>query len=271
MFRKINNTGKERSAPLRHMKWLLIISGLAFTALDSTDTFSQELINGMNSQPTAEAISKGKELYDVTCAYCHGLDGKGDGPAADFLIPAPRDFSEGIYKFRRTLSGIVPSDWDLYESITKGIHGTSMIRWKDLPEEQRWWLVHYIKTFSDKFLEEKNPPVISVSEPPRVTRESIMRGRQFYIDAECWKCHGESGRGDGPSADELKDKDGNISIPRDLTIGKNYGRGSSQEAIYITLIRGLDGTPMPSYQDAFEDMDEELWNLVNYIYSLSND
>ena len=271
MFRELNNTVKNESTTLRHLKWSIIISGLVFMLLGTSDIFSQELSEGMNNQPTADAISKGKELYDVTCAYCHGLDGKGDGPAADFLIPAPRDFSEGVYKFRHTPSGSIPSDRDLYESITKGIHGTSMIRWRELPEKQRWWLVHYIKTFSDKFLDEKNPPVITVSEPPRLTRESIMSGRQFYIDAECWKCHGESGRGDGPSANELKDKDGNISIPRDLTIGKNYGRGSSREAIYITLISGLDGTPMPSYQDAFEDMDEELWNLVNYIYSLTEE
>ena len=146
-----------------------------------------------------------------------------------------------------------------------------MLRWRELPEEKLWWLVYYIKTFSAKFQEDEKPQLIKVGIPPRPTRGSIARGRQFFIDAECWKCHGNSGKGDGPSANELRDNFGKISVPRDLTVSKNYGRGSSQEDIYITLVSGLDGTPMPSYKDAFEDMDEELWDFVNYVYSLSND
>ena len=258
----VNSRNKINSMiyPFRLLKKVSIMLVLMILTY-STTLFSQEL----------EITKKGKTLYEYTCSYCHGLDGRGNGPAGDFLIPAPRDFTTGIYKFRQTESGSVPTDWDLYESITKGVHGTSMIRWNDLSEEQRWQLVSYIKTFSDKFQEDEKPQIITVGIPPRPTRESISRGRQFFIDAECWKCHGNSGKGDGPSADELKDTDGKISIPRDLTIGKNYGRGSSQEDIYITIISGLDGTPMPSYMDAFEDMDEELWDLVNYVYSLSND
>ena len=248
---------------------VFLMSGVTLITIQHSPVYSQEIDEGLFVTASAEIIAKGKSLYDRTCAYCHGTDGRGDGPAAAFLLPPPRDFTDGVYKFRQTQSGNVPDDWDLYRSITNGIHGTSMLRWRELPEEKRWWLVYYIKSFSNKF-EEEAPEIIEVGVPPQLTRESILRGKQFFIDAECWKCHGASGRGDGPSADELRDSLGKISIPRDLTIGKNYGRGSTQQDIYITLISGLDGTPMPSYQDAFEDMDEELWDLVNYIYSISN-
>lgn len=247
----------------------LFMSGAVLTTINIDYAYSQEIDEELFVNASPENIAKGRSLYDRTCAYCHGIDGKGNGPAAAFLLPPPRDFSEGIYKFRQTPSGSVPDDWDLYKSITNGIHGTSMLRWRELPEEKRWWLVYYIKSFSNKF-DEETPEIIKVGVPPPLTRESLSRGKQFFIDAECWKCHGTSGRGDGPSADELLDYQGKISIPRDLTIGENYGRGSTQQDIYITLISGLDGTPMPSYQDAFEDMDEELWDLVNYIYSISN-
>lgn len=248
---------------------VFLMSGVTLIMIQHSPVYSQEIDEELFVTASAENIAKGKSLYDRTCAYCHGTDGRGNGPAAPFLLPPPRDFADGVYKFRQTQSGNVPDDWDLYRSITNGIHGTSMLRWRELPEEKRWWLVYYIKSFSDKF-DEEAPEIIKVGVPPQLTRESIIRGKQFFIDAECWKCHGTSGRGDGPSADELRDSQGKISIPRDLTIGKNYGRGSTQQDIYITLISGLDGTPMPSYQDAFEDMDEELWDLVNYIYSLSN-
>ena len=246
-----------------------LISAAALTILDYVPVHSQEVDEVFFITASAENLAKGKSLYDRTCAYCHGLNGGGNGPAAAFMLPPPRDFREGVYKFRQTPSGSIPDDWDLYESITNGIHGTSMLSWREWPEEKRWLLVHYIKTFSDEFKREA-PEVIEVGVPPQVTRKSIIRGRQFFIDADCWKCHGTAGRGDGPFADELRDNYGKISIPRDLTIGKNYGRGNTQRDIYITLVSGLDGTPMPSYQDAFEDMDEELWDLVNYIYSLSN-
>lgn len=247
------------------------ISIISITLILSISAFSQDFAgNGISNEQSKENIAKGRGVYNTSCSYCHGLSGKGDGPAADFLIPAPRDFTSGEYKYRRTPSGIIPTDWDLFDRITKGVHGTSMINWADLPEEKRWQLVYYIKTFSDKFKDEPNPSIIKVGVPPEPTIESLSRGRQFYIDAECWKCHGLSGRGDGPSADELLNNKGEISIPRDLTVAKNYGRGSSQRSIYLTLLSGLDGTPMPSYSDAFEDMDEELWDLVNYIYSLSN-
>lgn len=250
-------------------KFKFLTLGVALMIVQQVPVYSQSADDELFVTASAEIIAKGKSLYDQTCAYCHGLDGKGNGPAAAFLLPPPRNFTDGVYKFRQTQSGNVPDDWDLFRSITDGIHGTSMLRWRELPEEKRWWLVYYIKSFSDKF-EEEAPEIIKVGTPPQLTRESILRGKQFFIDAECWKCHGTSGRGDGPSADELRDSYGKISIPRDLTFGKNYGRGSTQRDIYVTLISGLDGTPMPSYQDAFEDMDEELWDLVNYVYSISN-
>ncbi|HEX7798403.1 MAG TPA: c-type cytochrome, partial [Vicinamibacterales bacterium] len=40
------------------------------------------------SSPAAD--SRGKQVYDKHCVECHGIDGKGDGPAAHLLTPRPR-------------------------------------------------------------------------------------------------------------------------------------------------------------------------------------
>lgn len=38
---------------------------------------------------------KGKKLYESSdCVTCHGIDGKGNGPAAAGLNPKPRDFTD---------------------------------------------------------------------------------------------------------------------------------------------------------------------------------
>ncbi len=37
---------------------------------------------------------KGKDLYEKKCVICHGVDGKGDGPAAAALSKAPANFNK---------------------------------------------------------------------------------------------------------------------------------------------------------------------------------
>ena len=49
--------------------------------------------------------------------------GKGDGPAAELLVPRPRDFTAGKYKIR-TQVGPLASDQDLLRIVTEGMPGT---------------------------------------------------------------------------------------------------------------------------------------------------
>lgn len=228
-------------------------------------------VGQQESTATPENISAGRATYERSCAYCHGLAGDGEGPATPFLDVPPRDFTTGIYKFRSTASGQLPTDWDLMRTLTKGIHGTSMVNWNALAEAKRWQVVHYLKTFSDRFDKEAAGAVVAIGHPPGMTLERIQRGKQIYMDAECWQCHGYGGKGDGPSAPTLIDNFNRPIVPRDLTTGENFGRGHSPREIYQTLVTGIDGTPMPSYQDSFEGMEDILWDLVYYISFLAGE
>jgi mono/diheme cytochrome c family protein len=87
----------------------------------------------------------------------------------------------------------------------------------------------------------------------------VARGEQVYRKAECQECHGREGRGDGPSAKDLKVK------PADL-IRRPFKGGPTARDTVRTLITGLDGTPMPSYHLILEDA--ELWDLAFYLESI---
>ncbi|MCZ7638971.1 MAG: cytochrome c [Verrucomicrobia bacterium] len=90
-------------------------------------------------------LAAGKAVYDQHCAACHGDTGEGNGPAAVWLYPKPRNFSAGLYKIQSTPAGALPSDEDLYRSITRGLGGSSMPAFDYLPEADRRAVVPYVK------------------------------------------------------------------------------------------------------------------------------
>ncbi len=248
------------------------VHSIALLALLTTSLLSLGLVlRGDNDAPEKAdpaTLAKGKGLYNDICATCHGLDGKGDGVLAANLKTKPRDFTSGIFKFRSTLSGELPTDEDLSITIKSGTHSTSMTTFETFSPQQIWDLVQYVKTFSPRFSDAKEYPLKTISygsEAP-LTRESIAKGRNDFVAMQCYKCHGEGGEGDGPSANELTDQWGNPINPSDLTNPSTLKFATSPAEIYRTLETGLDGTPMPSYMDVLPD--SEMWNLANYVYSL---
>lgn len=221
--------------------------------------------------PVAADPEAGRKLYSRWCAQCHGDEGKGDGPAADFVYPRPRDFTLAIYKVRRTPSGALPTDHDLFNIISEGLPGTSMPAWKRfIPEADRWQLVHHVKTFDSLglFKDEAPKQQVAIDAPPSVTPELLARGRQLYQDKKCWQCHGQGGRGDGPSASGQKDEWGQPIRPVNFTKSWRFRGGSRIEDIYRTFSTGFNGTPMPSFVDAIPAADDR-WALAAFVKSLS--
>lgn len=216
-------------------------------------------------------VEGGKNLYEANCAICHGFQGKGDGPAAPHFSPRPRDFTRGLYKIRSTGSGQLPTDEDLFKVITQGMPGTPMPGWGMLTEAERRHLVAYIKTFSPRFATEPPPEPIPEGKPIPPTQESIAKGKELYQLMECSVCHGDEGRGNGPSAPELKNEWGFPISPANLTKPMMFRGGSSAKDIRRTLMTGFAGTPMPSYADSFENPEEDSWHLANYVRSLAQE
>jgi len=232
------------------------------------DVFAPQMTTPADVEITADPATRerGRAVYARRCVGCHGRDGDGNGAAATFLSPRPRDFTAGIFKFRSTPSGSLPTDADLFRTVTRGVRGTAMPTWHELPADDRRAVITFIKTFSTRWRDEKPEPGGLPGIPPTVSARLLGRGRDVYRSAKCWECHGEQGRGDGPSAEQLRDDFDFPIRPTDFTRGQ-FKAGAAPADIFRAMTVGLDGTPMPSFADSLSD--EERWALAYYVLSLS--
>ena len=96
---------------------------------------------------SAESIEKGKALYlDPTkgnCIFCHGDTGKGNEANMPRLRRKPADLTNKERMSAQT-------DGELFWKITKGITGIMPGREKKMTEEERWDVVNYVRTLSNK-------------------------------------------------------------------------------------------------------------------------
>jgi cytochrome c2 len=114
-----------RTGGAAQQRWAAVLWSVGIGVAVAIAALAQEQ-RGASSPQDLEA---GKQVYTRKCTQCHGDDGPGTGPAANEVFPRPRDFTRGIYKIRSTPSGTVPTDDDLFRSITNGLPGTSMPGW----------------------------------------------------------------------------------------------------------------------------------------------
>jgi len=258
----------------RRQLWRPALAGAALLSLSLPATAAQR--DGGPSSQLDVLVNQGKQVYDRYCIGCHGEKGDGKGPGARLLIVKPRDFTKGVFKFRSTPSGSLPTDEDLYKVITRGVYRTSMPDWGLVPERDRLAVIQYIKTFYPEWKTQGPGKPVFIPEPPDTlgSPESVARGKELYILLGCPACHGDSGRGDGPSAATLDpDVWGNKQKPFDLT-QRRLKSGPSSKDIYRTFMTGVGGTAMPSYADIFGEPDGEnikegdAWHLVSYVLSL---
>jgi mono/diheme cytochrome c family protein len=204
-------------------------------------------------------MTEGAALYQQSCATCHGPGGQGDGIIASHLLTRPRDFTQAVFKVRSTPTGSLPTDLDLFQTISRGMHGTEMAPWTRLGERERWALVEYLKSLSPRFRGETPEPAVAVPAPPPGRARLRARGEALYWQLQCRNCHGAAGRGDGPGVREYASEGGRVRI-RDLGRA-DFVRGDTPRDIFVTLRTGLDGTPMGAYDLPPED----LWSLAFFV------
>ena len=181
--------------------------------------------------PTRPIFNMGPPSISHVVQACHGAGGDGQGPAAEFLQPKPRDYRDGVFKFTSTPFGQKPARHDLVRTIRRGAKGTSMPAFPWMTDEDLEAVIDHVILLSQRGqtevkmvqyaefeLEEEDAiallDVLSTARSVRksweqaaglVTRPataepaydaaSIKLGREIFTTENCFKCHGKDAKG----------------------------------------------------------------------------
>ena len=240
------------------------------------------------AQDAGENPDLGRQAFLRYCRECHGEEGDGLGKFSYTTGERPRSFQSGRFKLATTENAI-PSDRDLEETIRRGMPGTGMSAWAQLPDAEIEAMARYVRSFSlnalrgeldaqvaagelsvaeadAEFAQRTTPgPPITVPPEPPFDAERRARGKRLYLEA-CASCHGPNGR--RLRNDPMPDFEGNHTLPTNVTGGVFKG-GSGSPQIFSRLYLGMDGTAMPGYRDAYRE--DEIWDLVHTVQRIIAD
>lgn len=223
---------------------------------------------------------RGKVLYKEYCAQCHGLTGKGDGPAASGLEPKPAIHAnmpfeklpmEYLYNVINHGGPAVGKSPNMpYWGLTLGRQGVAdviaylKVTFKGLPDiaaasggGQSGVCVQPRKTIKapKDFLSKTNPIPSSMG--------AIQAGKELFLKTAqpvaCVMCHGDQGDGNGVMGAAL------VPPPRNFTCGAMM-RDIPDGQLFWIIKNGSQGTGMMSFGAL---PDEQVWQLVHYIRSLA--
>jgi mono/diheme cytochrome c family protein len=108
-----------------------------------------------------------------------------------------------------------------------------------------------------------DPEAAKIKNPVAATPESVAAGQKQF-QTLCAGCHGKDAKG-GITISVIEDRGGNQ--PPDLTDDK-WDHGSSDGEIFTVVKKGIGPEFfMAPWEGRISD--EEIWNMVNYVKSLS--
>jgi mono/diheme cytochrome c family protein len=105
---------------------------ISYTPVEATIDSMSRLVNP--TPPDSASLVNGRKLFVINCAVCHGMAGRGDGPATRYGIfpfPVVGDRARGL------------SDGYIFGMIRNG--RGNMPSYNRIEERERWDIVNYIR------------------------------------------------------------------------------------------------------------------------------
>jgi len=125
---------------MKRLLWVVLLSSFfLFSSLGQSSGQSK-----VPPKKTPELLTQGKKLYEQNCVTCHGSKGDGKGKLGTALKPPPSDFTKLFNQWSFGKGDLKK----VFDVITKGIPNTSMVKWDQLSEQERWALVYTVVEFA---------------------------------------------------------------------------------------------------------------------------
>jgi mono/diheme cytochrome c family protein len=171
---------------------------------------------------SSTSASDGFEMYHAYCGSCHGVEGRGGGPAAPALKVRPTDlttlskYNNGEFPGAAVMAAL---------GLARGSHGTAdMPVWGDvfrlsgqdetIVRMRLYNLTRYIESIQEPVAKPEKP---QKAESIHIQDVPVSSGGAMY-HSYCASCHGSDGRGQGPAAPTLN------TMPADLSmLSRNNG------------------------------------------------
>lgn len=258
----------------RHVLATTLIAAVAFAIsvacqpkpAEQSPTAADTIKARTDSLQLAAKVEHGERLFLAYCAMCHGDGGNGDGEVAGRLA------KEGIKVARLNDAERVSklSREQIIEIIHKGGGHTQrsnfMPSWANtLTPDIESDLADFVQA-----LPQRNPAIPSattgefLAAPPGVPAD----GRVLFVH-HCSACHGEFGKGDGPFAAQIKDKQ-KVEV-RNLT-DSSYVGTRTDEQLFATVTLGgghfKKSVMMPAWTQTLSP--EQIKSIVAYVREISH-
>jgi mono/diheme cytochrome c family protein len=222
------------------------------------------------------SAQRGKRIYKEYCSQCHGVTGKGDGPAAADLIPKPAIHA-------RMALDKEPKDY-LYNVVYyggKAVGKSPLMPYWGLtlkPQGVADVITYMQKTFKGPVFQAKAKSpnrlndcpqirkttqapgdIYKLKNPLKPNKKNLRKGKLFFTQKAkplaCKHCHGLKGDGKGSKAFNMSPP------PRNFTCGRTMKEITDGQMFWI-IKNGSPNTEMQAYKTM---KDKNIWQMILYI------
>lgn len=252
-----------------------------------------------------EALTEGGKLFRKQCLQCHNLTGDGRGPAGLWVVPYPRDFRRGVFKFTST-GDAKPRRSDLMRTLREGLPGTAMPSFGQLPEGERDLLARFAAYLAVRGQVEFDTLAALSGPNPPADAAVFATGRAKAVLGEWEKAENappptgvvpepaDGEPGGAAHADAVRrgyalftakadnacvtchgefgrkpvlryDVWGTVAKPANLTEGNALKGGKRPEDVFARVRGGIPAVGMPAHPEL---SDRQAWDLVRLVQSV---
>jgi mono/diheme cytochrome c family protein len=213
---------------MKLMLWGWVAAGFVITCAVA---FAQAQTESPRTPQILSESLAGRDSFGLYCAPCHGAGGRGDGPVAAALRARPADLTT----LAQRSGGAFPRD-----RVRDFVTGTGRPLAAHGTTEMPVWGPMFRAFESDARVHERIENLIAHIESIQLPSTGAGDEGSRLFRTHCAACHGTTGRGNGPLADQLR------HMPPDLT---QYTRRNGGMFPTERVRRIIDGRDVPSHGD----------------------